>query len=353
MTSLFRYQYQDQFFENYWAVKQFEQQHNVFVSFSTNLDPYRKILADKKIDLDHNYDLDYLQLLRKTKSYIRLYYSGGSDSHHILTTAVENKIYIDEIVVVTRNLYNKEILQSCDIEIVEQVIPFLNTLSLDQVGKITFKNLDAECMRSLYQNPDWMFRLSGGDVGFRIHQFGLETSQNFKISDCQIIGAEKPSLIFYKDRWFATVIDTQILDKAVMNNSCLFYIMPENIKSYLVKAIKFKNKILNSDKTINSNFHFFPISTYYNYSTQPGKYQLNKFLNQKDQLALQEVVEQEDFDLLGKWHRSLEYLISVFPDLRDGNRYVRHPTGKFLWFIDLETFEIFSQQELIPDGFDL
>jgi hypothetical protein len=314
---------------------------------------YKHALVDKNIDLEHNYDLDYLRLLRNTKSYIRLFYSGGSDSHHILTTAVENNIYIDEIIVVTRNLYNKEILQPCDIEIVKQAIPFLNTLSSAQIGKITFKNFDAEYMRTLYQSPDWMFKVTGGDIAFRIVQYYDIDDQTNSPADCQIFGSEKPSLVFYKNRWFATVADTQLIYNAFAQNVCLFYLMPENIKSYLVKAINFKNKILSTKPTLDKSFYFFSSLMYYDVNLSLGKIQGNKFLNGKDRLALQEAIEEEDFDILLAWHRSLEFLGSVFPDMKNLNGYHQAPTGKFLWFIDLDTFEIFSQQELIPDGFEL
>lgn len=353
MSHLFRYEFQQHTFDNCWNVKKFEQEHQVFVPFVTDYELYKQALVDKTIDLEHNYDLDYLQFLRNTKSYIRLFYSGGSDSHHILTTAVENKIYIDEIVVVTRNLYNKEILQPCDIEIAEQAIPFLNTLSSAQVGKITFKNFDAEHMRTLYQSPDWMFKVSGGGLGFRIVQFYDIDDQTCGPADCEIFGNEKPSMVFYKNRWFATVIDIQIIFSAFAQNVCSFYLMPENIKSYLVKAINFRNKILSAEPILDKSFYFFSSLMHYDLNSHPGKYQGNKFLNGKDRLALQEASEEEDFDLLLTWHQSLEFLHSVFPDIKNNNSYHRMPTGKFLWFIDLDTLEIFSQQDLIPDGFEI
>ena len=350
MSHFFRYEYEQHTFDNCWNVKKFEQEHQVFVPFVTDYELYKQALVDKTIDLKHNYDLDYLRFLRGTKSYIRLFYSGGSDSHHILTTAVENKIYIDEIVVVTRNLYNKEILQPCDVEIAEQAIPFLNTLSQGQVGKITFKNFDAEYMRNCYQSPDWMFKVPGGGVGFRILQYYDIDGKMHCPSDCQIFGTEKPSIVLYKDRWFATITDTQIISSAFAQNVCSFYLMPENIKSFLVQAINFRNKILLSTTKFTKKVHFFSSSMWYN-DSDLGKYQDNKFLNGKDRLALQEAINEEDFDLLLSWHRSLEFFGSVFADMKNLNSYHAFSTGKFLWFIDLDTLEIFSQQELIPNGF--
>lgn len=349
MIPFFRYEYQGQIFDNYWNVKKFEQDNNVFVPFVTDYSLYKQALQDRLVDLNRNYDLEYLQHLRKTKSYIRLYYSGGLDSDAILKIAIDHSIFIDEIVVVTRNLYNKDQLQSCDIEIIDQVVPVLKKLTTDQVGKITFKNFDAEFMRNLYQDPKWMFNIPGGDIGFRITQFDI---RDLFLSDCQIVGLEKPSIVYYKNRWFATVLDIPLVSRAFLSEVCLFYMMPDNIKSFVAKAIHFKNQIIASGETFNKNFHFFSSLMYYDLELNPGKYKDGKFLNKKDHNALQEVIVEEDFDLLNKWHQSIAYLGSVFPDIKNKNSYYKCPTGKFLWFIDLETLEMFSQHELIPNGFE-
>ena len=351
MTQLFRYRWQDRYFDNCWKVKQFEQQNNAFVEFETDYDQYQQALADKVIDPDCDYDAEYLAHLRATKQFIRLFYSGGADSHHILTTALTHKIFIDEIVVVTRNLYNRSELQPCDQEISSLAKPFLDTLTSSQVGKISYVNFDAEMMRAMYSQPDWMFHIPGGDVGFRLHQmFGFESGTPNQ-SDCQIVGLEKPSLLCYKGKWYATTVDVSIIARTSMHNACLFYLMPENIKSYVRRARNFRQRILQRGRLVNSSFELIPFSSEYNYQSQPGKYQGSQFLNEKDRLALHEAIAQEDFDLIWKWQQSMEYLFTVFPDMRNGHSYHRTPTGKFLWFIDLDSLEVFSQRQLIPHGF--
>lgn len=349
---MFYYEHHGSTFVNQWVVKKIEQDQGTFIPYVTDYNQYRRALLDCSIDLQHNYDLDYLRRLRETKSYIRLFYSGGSDSHHILSTAVQNKIFIDEVVVITRNLYNKENLQPCDQEVIDLAAPYLASLNNTQVGRIVFKNVDADYLREVYESPSWMFDKSSGEFGFRLHQLrGYEIGEA-NLSDCQITGSEKPSLVCYKNRWYATTIDTEINTKACLHDACLFYMMPDNIKSYLAKALTLRDQIVKSGAPINYNYQFFPISLNYNYSTQIGKYRGSSFFNQKELSALTEVISHEDFDLLGKWNRSLDYLHSVFPDIKCGNTYGRNTIGKFLWFIDLETFEVFSQAELIPNGFD-
>ena len=348
---LFRYVHQDQFFYNTWAVARFEQQNHAFVNFETDYDQYRAVLKNIKIDINHDYVTEYLRHLRKTKSHMRLFYSGGSDSHEILSAALKYNIFIDEIVIITRNLYNKPELQPCDQEIT-RILPFVNSLTRNQIGQVTFRNYDADFMRAMYSQPDWMFNMPGGEVGFRVLQQPGDDMGDPVTSDCQIVGVEKPDLLYYKGRWYATTTNGSIHGRACLNSVCLFYMMPESIQSYIVRALKFKDWVL-ANKTIPADFGLFPAASRYNPDVQIGKYRGNKFLNIKDTLALQEAMDHEDFDLLGKWYRSIDYLYSQFPNIKDGNTYQRLPVSKFLWFIDLETFEIFSQQELIPNGFDL
>ena len=60
--------------------------------------------------------------LREEHDHIRLFYSGGTDSHAVLNAFVKNKIHIDEIVCY------KSGFQDADYEIDRFAIPYLNNL---------------------------------------------------------------------------------------------------------------------------------------------------------------------------------------------------------------------------------
>lgn len=351
----FGYKFQDLSFTNYWVVKQYEKENNVFVPFVANLDQYKEVLADKNIDDNYNYSLDFLSNLRKEKNYIRLFYSGGSDSDFILKTAVDNNIYIDEIVLITRNLYNKPGIQPCDIEIVD-ALAAVEKLTSDQVGKVKIKNYDADFMRQTYQDESWPFTLPSGDFSFRIVQpLGYH---NDTLADCQILGKDKPFVFYYNDKWYATILDTMVADSIGVKNSCLFYLEPGNIKGFVSKARKLRNFIVSNSP--NKEFSQQKVKFYSSYTSfknnsfagtsKLGKYN-NKFLNQKDILAAAEVIQENDIDLLLKWSKGVNHLVNVFPDLKVNNEFSRLPTSKFAWMIDLDSLEIFSPYELIPNGF--
>lgn len=351
----FEYRYQDITFDNCWKTWKFEKDNNVFVSFTTDLLPYKEMLSNGIVDATINYTLEFLKKLRHKKSYIRLFYSGGYDSHKILQTAVDNDIYIDEIVTFTRNLYNKPNLQKCDTEIFNEAIPNLNKINSNSVGKVVFKNYDAEFMRNLYADKNWIFNLPGGDFAFRIAQpFGYH---NDIISDCQIFGKDKPYLLHYKNKWFATILDTTLADSFNVNNSCFFFIEPEMIKEFILESRKLRTYVLSNLNEKNSNYIFKIYSPYtkfnnehYATTSELGKYDGN-FFNNKDKLALQESIDCNDLDLILKWASGVNELVSEFPSLIHENTLIKWPPSKFPWFVDIDTLEIFSQQELIPNGF--
>lgn len=350
-------------FNNQWAAALYEKHNNTFIPFVTDLEPYRVALEDKNIDLEYNYDLDFLIQLRKEKNYIRLFYSGGSDSDNILQTCVKNNIFINEVVVLTRNLYNKPDLQNCDIEIISNVIPNLQKLTANQIGKISYVNHDADAMRKLYSKKDWMFRVPGGDITFRGSQpFKLLNDQT---SDCQIIGKEKPQLIYYKDRWYATIIDNILNDCVGLHEYCYFYLEPRNIKSFIKTAIKYRNWIIDNNLVSQESRAFYwpymsnKVGEKFNPVDYAGKTEtvnisgllLTGFINRKDKEAIKEVVETGDLDLLVKWCKSIDFLVEQFPQLKENNNISRNLPSKFPFFIDIDSLEIFSQNELIPDGF--
>ena len=345
----FEYVYQGKTLNNIWQVKRIEKEFNTFIHFQTDLTPYKDSLADGIIDDNIDYDLNYIKHLRNTKKYIRLFYSGGDDSHNILSKFLDNNIFLDEIVVITRNLYNKDSLQSCDQEIIDQALPFLKNITSAQVGNIVFKNYDAEFMKALYTDPEWMFKVPGGELGFRILQpFGYMDGE-INDADCQIVGKENPILIHYNNKWYATIEDGSLIDTASLHNACLFYIMPENIKSFIVKARKLR-KQLNVDN-INSKFKIYQNAENKNHIINIGKYSGKALLNIKDTRALSEVSSKGDIELITKWVNSISRLKELFPDMADGFDIKRAPEGKFLFFIDIDSLEIFLQQELIPVGF--
>ena len=349
----FEYVFDGQILNNIWQVKKIEKDTGCFVPFQTDLTEYKKNLLDREVNLATDYDLEYAKYLRATKNYIRLFYSGGSDSHNILTKFVDNNIFLDEIVVMTRNLYNNKTLQSCDQEILEQAIPYLQTLTSKQVGAIVFKNYDAGYMKKLYEDPRWMFSVPGGDVGFRIMQlFEYMQADNNK-ADCQIVGKEKPLLLQYNDKWYATITDGTLIDTASLHNVCMFYLMPENIKSFVVKARSMRANLSDPILAPDQKFKFYKDAITSDYTKNIGKYANNgkSLLNIKDRRALSEAAMYGDVEVITKWLRSIEELKQEFPELVDGYDLQRYPAGKFPFFLDIDSLEIFSQHELIPNGF--
>ena len=65
-----------------------------FVCAPALMDEFRNALADKTLDMDYNYSLDFIKRLKKEYKHVALLYSGGYDSQRILLDFVENIQYL-------------------------------------------------------------------------------------------------------------------------------------------------------------------------------------------------------------------------------------------------------------------
>jgi len=96
---------------------------------------------------------EHAQRLRDTHKYLRLYYSGGSDSQTILNTFIRNKIHLDEIAVV-RMSPTDDFNHESEREQNEVAIPQLIELEKEifYSTKIKFYNLGYK------EYKDWIYR---------------------------------------------------------------------------------------------------------------------------------------------------------------------------------------------------
>ena len=52
------------------------------------------------------------------------------------------------------------------------------------------------------------------------------------------------------------------------------------------------------------------------------------------------------------YNRAVANLMDSMPELKDGFKNYWKTSGKFAWFIDLDSLEVYTQTELIPNGFE-
>jgi hypothetical protein len=203
----------------------YAKQFNFEVRWIFNDDIYDKI--DWSIPIEESLESLYLRRakqLREKYDYLILYYSGGSDSHNILTVFLNNNIYIDEIVmelpVIDRKNFSDHDTTSRNIygEIDYIATPRLKELQnkLNPSTKIRYDDFSKPVFE-LLKKDDW-FETVPTNAFLNLGQLGR---QMLHISDtniidasgrgkrvCQVFGVDKPLVTFDGNDYFAYFLDS-------------------------------------------------------------------------------------------------------------------------------------------------
>lgn len=283
--------------------------------------------------------------LRDSSEEVFLFYSGGSDSHYVLRTFLDNNIKIDRIIMV------KSGYRSADFEIDDYALPFVKKLGVE----FEVRYPDQKYYRDFYlvnpltfptQNEFWHhFRLNN-------HFENLKDSPKHRVN---IFGKEKPKLVFEQDKWFTYFMDVEITNQPNQHN---FYI--DNPIIYSKQCHMLKNAIENEKgpEEYNHITHYNENQDFWNRSI--GRYDKEifplKFLNEngcysnKDYLAIQSAEPR----LITAWKRRNWKLIELF-----GNHWFNQgepslgTIGVFSKFYCLSEKCVKTVDELYPDGFKI
>jgi hypothetical protein len=382
-------------FSNKWKADLHEQSTGRFAQFDIGIQLYErelKSISKKQIDLNYDYDLDFLKDLRKNHRYIRLHYSGGADSHNIFQKCLDNNIFIDEINMLCHGIYTKDtVMDMTDIRdavIKNCAYPF-SIKHKDGVGKIEVISHTVDDVYNgfydLYKKykSQWIYELSDNDISLVYHLKGKKfIHQNFvndSFCDCQITGKEKPNLVYYNGSWYATVLDNTLNEYLQYHDITFFYVSPFNLKSYLQSCYLYRGYIYNAKEFDKSkNLQFFT-GNKYEYRSQDndlnmilnkilrranielphiasnhwaGKIKNHNQIHPKLKHEIETLINFNMIELVADFFSSITELKKYHPDLicKD-NQFSNRLPAKFAWFIDIDTMQIYSQKELIPNGF--
>lgn len=243
--------------------------HENDIIFVFNDDIYDQF--DWTIEPSESIDLLYQQraeFLRNEYDYIRLFFSGGIDSSNILDTFINNKIFIDEVCILTtydttdkNSLFNKEPTN--------RAIPYLKYLeNTNLIGKLNIVNIGT-LITEIFSN-DVFFEtyhayINGSTpwiIAMRSYllEEKLVTPENKKT--CNLWGYEKPAILFTDNGYKNVIADTMMdltsrnyVNMKVQNNRFsnitneAFYIS----RNFAKIVIKQSHLLVNFLKTINSN----------------------------------------------------------------------------------------------------
>jgi len=359
---------------NVFLAKWYEKEFDCWLPFVTapaHMDEFRATLADKTLDMDYNYSLDFIKRLKKEYQHVALLYSGGYDSQRILLDFIENNIRIDETVM----HFFTETDDNMNEEYRENAFPSLYKYR-DWIDKQTF----------LYQHEDELLKHFSDEYAiFKRPQCGtiIEPMSSLQIENfyngatpydygvpanldkkfdmdplgCFIIGKDKPQLVYYKNRWYVTFLDSAMNDRGGLLNTIYFWAHPGNVKTLIKESRLYRSYILNNKNFDITNtlsfFKFYDQDDLNHVISRPEIFNADKKLGKNAKYPMEKgnFLVADRWDIVSKYARCMEKFFEIFPECRTGFDPLVSQ-GKFAWFIDIDNLEIYSQQELIPNGFE-
>lgn len=184
------------------------------------------------------------QELRDTYPYIRLFYSGGTDSHTALVSFIDNNIHLDEIVVdIKLDKDTNTAENTTNREIAIATIPYLKTIAhrLPKT-KITISQAttkDADDWFSIADDTNIPIMLDGGsgmfcmDTGWAWYNTVTTTHHN---DWCDLFGGNKARLFKKNNNWYMFNVDST-LPLWTMSDRYEDFFVSRNVPSLYLKTI--------------------------------------------------------------------------------------------------------------------
>ena len=357
----------DQRFYNKWAAELYSQETGLYSRYSTDHDAIKFYLQDASIDDNYDYNTAFVKQLRDEYKTIRLYYTGGFDSHTMLLTFLNAGLSLDDICVVTTS-DQPLISETCDLEYTKAAFPFLESRGL----KYTNFLIDVETHRDLYKDPDWIFKTGGGYPIVRSHSNALDKYQNFHEEvSCNLLGKEKPLLLKKNGSWYCTFFDNGILDWNIPNR-VMFWLDPRNIKSFIKDARLLRKLVIEkmpeyqNNKTGFIDYGIFGKEKYSEYNIAMGRFPTHhkitmnnsmskatgrNWCNQKDKEWMKSLIDADQIDIVVDYYSSWDNIRKKLPSIVEEDGFInRWLPAKCPWFINIDTLEYIESENFDLTG---
>lgn len=314
------------------------------------------------VDLNYDYNQEYLNKLKNHNKPLHLFLSGGTDSSTVLQKAHQSGIVFDEIISV---IFGTNIKSKENLEVYKNAIPFAEKYK-EAYKKFTVLSITEDDLDQYYSDPLVLFKTNDYENSLPFFRQFWNQSKNIS-AGTKIFSVDKPSLMFYNNHWYTILFDQQLSShNGVLSNFDIlrFWIEPENIKSYVKDSINYRNFLIENKLYTDKKLQFFKMSNkdnlnfniinridLINQNNNYDKLQPNNAWNTKDQLSLNQVIKNQNVSLLTKYFTALNNLVSVYKNYNQDKSKLFD--AQIAWAINIDTLEVFSQEELIPDGFKL
>lgn len=376
---------------NVYVARWYEKEFNCWLPFVTApelIAEFRENLKDKSLDMNYNYNVDFIKRLKHEYEHVALLYSGGYDSHAILMDFIDNNIQIDETV----THFSWETDDRINEEYRENSFPSLYKYR-NRIDKQTFLYPHEDELIAHFTDEYAFFKrpqcgtiiepMSSLQIenfynGATPYDYGIPKNIDKKLDmnprGCFIIGKDKPQLVYYKKRWYVTFLDSAMNDRGGLLNLIYFWAHPGNVKTLIQQSRMYRSFILDYKYGIEKKDQYNKLDMKSKDFDALGTLAFFKFYEQDDynyvinrpEIANADLklgknarypLEKGNFLVADRWDivfpyaRCMKKFLEIFPECNNGFEVFANQ-GKFAWFIDIDSLDFYTQQELIPDGFE-
>lgn len=351
------YQVGDYKFNNVYLAQWFEKETNSWAAFvARQHNTLKRTLSHQHVDLDVDYNARTLKKLRQQHKTLRLCFSGGGDCLTILETAKKYNIHFDELLTFATG-------DSLDLEenreIREIAIPNASKYTR-YFGKHVVHMPGRDNEKQAYKDPYVYYRRP--EIGPDMPMFRRMYNTNGEYqSGVNIIGPDKPQLLHYKDRWYTLCFDTWMNGTYALKNTFYMNLHHDNIMANLKESILHRNHLIeNNLVTGKTNFyritdrndvHILQRIQPENLEKSFAKSNAEHIWNGKDISALKNLVEECDLETLIDYFSAMKQFVDTQPYFNYNER-IKNGHSKFCWAIDIDSLDVYTQSELLPNGFE-
>ena len=260
--------FKEHYYNNKWLALQ--QHKNKDIQFYFYEDIFDQFDWKKEINIPFDQLLKFrAQQLRDSYKYIRLWYTGGSDSQTMLNVFIKNNIYIDEIVTVRVGVTDKFDELISETEITKRAIPQLKKLDLPNT-KITIVETGPDKVLENLNNQDYFHFV--GAIFLRSPVYASSVYKLFPElmfpahdkyeSIANIQGHLKPRICYENNNFYSFYYDTEFTVFTPSPNIECFYSTPNYPEIHIKQCQMLKEYIKNKYPIIKDGTMFSENSKY-------------------------------------------------------------------------------------------
>ena len=308
----------------------------------------------------------HAQHIRKSYNYVRLFYSGGCDSHYMLRVFVENNIHIDEIV-----MHNCGI-PAADYEVNDIAVPYVMSVARSLPDtKLKVLSRTMIDYYDFYDSPYWFEKYINigrcKDVVYIRLNNWLESINLYQTSGktANVHGEGKPLLVFVENQWYTYFLDCEEYQYGADKNDyvCFFN---DDVDVYSKQCHLLKKAILHKSKTdfnnvkkqpgweklLNESIQRVEVDQYYIPHVKNPAHKLYTCINSRELIA-KKYLDEKHPNVYKTYKQGINELKDISNKWWNNNNPELGSIGCLSNFICLDQHATKSVDELFPNGFNL